>query len=140
INELELFPEFYIDSSDLEEAYKKLDLAWGRKEFSRDELFITTRSWNKFIRKPKTKDAFDRSEENLKRDLHQLIFILKHIILEKSGASQKELNDQIMNLLKPRGTKLHTDKINNFFSEANSHEIEILRKNIITIFKNKTRT
>lgn len=140
VSEPELFPEFYTNYSDIEEAQKNLDYTWGKRNFSREELFITTNSWNKFSRKPKTKDAFDRSQENLTQDLHQLIFILKHIILVTSKTSQKELNDQIMNLLKPKGTKLNPDKINKFFIEANSHEIEILRKNIITIFKNKTNT
>ena len=138
VNELQLFPEFYTDYSDIEKAHKKLDLTWGRKKISRDELFITTRSWNKFIRKPKTKDAIDRSEENLKQDLHQLILILKHIIMQESGATQKQLTDQIIKLLKPKGSKLHESKINKILHEANTHANEVLRKNIIEIFnKNK---
>lgn len=107
---------------------------YGAKNITREDLFISKRSWNAFKRNPKTNTALDRAEYNYRDDLHQLILILKHIILETSGATQDELNDQVMNLLQPKGTKLHASKINRIFSEANKHKIETLRKNLITIF------
>lgn len=139
VNSLELFPEFHNTSNaDLEKVLENINLAWGVKKFARDELFITTRSWNKYKRNPKTNSAIDRKEENTKEDLHQLILILKHIILEKSKTNQKQLNDQVMDLIAPRQTKLNPGKINTVFSEANSHEKSILRKNIINIFDLKS--
>ncbi|MGB9190597.1 hypothetical protein [Acinetobacter sp.] len=135
INELELFPEFYTTYSDLEEAHKKLDLAWGRKTFSRDELFITANTWNKYRRKPKTCDAIDRREENTKEDLYQLILILKEIIMEESGVKQNVLNQQIKDLLVRGTTTLNTSKINDIFRIANRYKTTILKKNIIKIFK-----
>lgn len=135
INELELFPEFYTDNSDLEEAHTKLDLTWGRKQFSRDELFITVNSWNKYRRKAKTFDAIDRREENTKEDLYQLILILKHIIMEESGVKQNVLNKQVQDLLMKGETTLHPSKVNAIFHAANGYEKTILQKNIIKIFK-----
>ena len=138
VYEFQLFPESYTDYSDLEEAQKNLDLTWGRKTFSRDELFITTSSWNKYIRKPKTYDAIDRREENTKEDLYQLILILKHIIMEESGVKQNVLNDQIRELLVRGETTLNKGKINDIFRIANRYKTTIIKKNIIKIF-NKSK-
>jgi hypothetical protein len=135
VYEFQLFPEFYNDYSDLDQAQKNLDLAWGRKTFSRDELFITTSSWNKYTRKPKTYDAIDRREENTKEDLYQLILILKEIIMEESGVKQNVLNQQIKDLLVRGTTTLNTSKINDIFRIANRYKTTILKKNIIKIFK-----
>ena len=135
VYELQLFPEFYTDYSDLDEAQKDLDLTWGRKKFSRDELFITANSWNKYLRKPKTYDGIDRREENTKEDLYQLILILKHIIMEESGAKQNSLNEQVRELLIRGETTLHIGKINDIFHRANGYKSTILKKNIIKIFK-----
>src|SRR5690606_11253763 len=139
VYEFQLFPESYTDYSDLEEAQKNLDLTWGRKTFSRDELFITTSSWNKYIRKPKTYDAIDRREENTKEDLYQLILILKHIIMEESGVKQNVLNDQIREHLVRGETTLNKGKINDIFRIANRYKTTIIKKNIIKIF-NKSKS
>lgn len=138
VYEFQLFPESYTDYSDLEEAQKNLDLTWGRKTFSRDELFITTSSWNKYTRKPKTYDAIDRREENTKEDLYQLILILKHIIMEESGVKQNLLNDQIRELLVRGETTLNKGKINDIFRIANRYKTTIIKNNIIKIF-NKSK-
>lgn len=111
---------------------------YGSKIIHRQDLFITQKSWNKYQRNPKTNTGISRALDNSIDDLHQLILVLKHIILEKSEVNQKQLNDQIISLPNPKGTKLHASKINNIFSAANKHEIDVLRKNIITIYnKNK---
>ena len=111
---------------------------YGRKIITRQDLFITQKSWSTYKRNPKTNTGISRTHDNSIDDLHQLIFILKHIIVEESGATQEQLNDQIVSLLNPKGTKLHVSKINKIFSEANKHKIDILRKNIISIFDIKT--
>ncbi|TCB48525.1 hypothetical protein E0H80_15110 [Acinetobacter sp. ANC 4779] len=135
IYEFELFPEHTAEYCDLEEACEKINFKWGTKVFSRDELFITTNSWNKYRRKPKTCDAIDRREENTKEDLYQLILILKHIITEESGVKDYVLNQQIRNLLVRGETTLNISKINDIFRIANPYKKTILKKNIINIFK-----
>lgn len=126
----ELIPNEISDPSEIQN--------YGSKIITRQDLFITQKSWNAYKRSPKTITGMSRAHDNYIDDLHQLIFILKHIILEKSGATQEQLNDQVISLLNPKGTKLHVSKINKIFSEANTHEIDILRKNIISIFNLKT--
>ncbi|ENU71032.1 hypothetical protein [Acinetobacter baumannii] len=108
---------------------------YGLRRLSRQDLYITKKSWDNYKRNPKTNSGIDRATQNSIEDLHQLILILKHIILEESGAKHKDLTDQIMDLLSTKESNLNVSKINKIFGEVNKRQKNALRKNIIKIFK-----
>lgn len=101
---------------------------YGLRKISRQDLYITQKSWNHYKRNPKTNSGIDRAIQNSIEDLHQLILILKHIILEESGAKHKDLTDQIMDLLSTKESNLNVSKINKIFGEVNNRQRVLYRR------------